>query len=72
LAVLTPERRDALGRDARGPDGAPIAGDLYTLRLVLPTPERRDALGRDARGPDGAPIAPDCDALRLTAVVVIA
>jgi hypothetical protein len=23
----TPERRDALGRDARGPDGAPIALD---------------------------------------------
>jgi len=24
LALPTPERREALGRDARGPDGAPI------------------------------------------------
>ena len=57
--MLTPERREALGRDARGPDGAPIAADLQMLRLAMLTPERREALGRDARGPDGAPIVPD-------------
>ena len=56
MALPTSERREALGRDARGPDA---------LRLALATPERREALGTDARGPDGAPIAPDASTLRL-------
>ena len=33
-SVPTPERREALGRDARGPDGAPMAPDVSTPRLA--------------------------------------
>ena len=33
-SVPTPERSDALGRDSRGPDGAPMAPDVSTPRLA--------------------------------------